>query len=107
MTRNEYDLPKLHGTVSMTKLRNALRKINPDLVIDLSNNRINGQLQGCSGFITNPDTDKIAYVNADASRGRGHEALYRTAASPRDYAGGLNHFTDNAALPQALVDLVS
>ena len=56
---NEWGLPKLPGVVSMTKVKNALKKHHPEITPKLSNIRINGQLRGCSGFLTDTTTRKI------------------------------------------------
>lgn len=93
-------------TLAMTKLKNALVKIDPNLKVDLKNVRVNGQLQGCSGFVTNPATGKIAYVNTDHNHSTNREALYRTAEHTRDFRGGMNKFAPYYELPQAVVDLV-
>src|SRR5699024_10947214 len=93
--------------LSMTKLKNALKKIDQNLVFDLRNIRINGQLQGCSGFVTDPSTDKIVYVSTDCNHGTSlDEALIRNAADTKDYTGGRNRFFSNAELPGAIVDLL-
>lgn len=60
--------PLLHP-LSATKLRNALKRrarSTDNLDISIKNVRINGQLRGCSGFITNSDTGAIAYVNVES-----------------------------------------
>jgi hypothetical protein len=104
---NEYGLPKIKGTMSMTQLKNRLIKFDPELKIELRNQRINGQLQGCSGFITSTWTGKVAYVSTDcnhqASLG---QALFRTARDTRDFTGGQNRFASYDELPTALFELV-
>lgn len=104
MSQNECGLPKLAGTVSMTKLKNALKRLDDTLVAKLSNVRINGQLQGCSGFVTDPATGRIVYVSTDVNHGTTRQALYRDAAHDRDYTGGSNRFAEMADLPQAVVE---
>lgn len=107
MSTSDYALPKIKGTMSMTQLKNRLVKIDPDLKIELRNVRINGQLQGCSGFVTNPATGKIAYVSTDANHGHSIDnALYRSAEHTRDYRGGLNKFASYDELPRAVVELL-
>lgn len=105
----------LQHPLSATKLRNALRRVRPDLVIQLKNIRINGRLDGCSGFITDPDTNKIVYTRVDCSgdpfRPLRTAALYRTAAHDRDYTGGRNNFADDHpdgldGLPQRIIELL-
>lgn len=90
--------------LAMTKLKNALVKIDPDLKVELKNVRINGQLMGCSGFVTNPDTGQIVYVNTESDLGT---ALYRTAESTRDYRGGQNRFAGYDDLPGSVVSLLT
>jgi hypothetical protein len=87
----------------MTKLKNQLVKIDPDLKVELKNVRINGQLHGCSGFVTNPDTKKIAYISTDTLPDM---ALYRTAEHTRDFRGGKNEYASHTKLPQAVVNLL-
>lgn len=89
---NEYGLSKLPGTVSMTKIKNRLKAKHPDLVPHISNVRINGQLQGCSGFIEDPTTGRIVYINTDVNHGTTTRALYRNAEHLRDYSGKRNRF---------------
>lgn len=101
---NEWGLPKLPGVISMTKVKNALKKHHPEVTAKLSNIRINGQLRGCSGFLTDSGTGKIVYINTEAaSRG---EAYYRTAEHDRDYRGGLNHFCDPSEVAEEAVALL-
>ena len=92
------------GTLAMTKLKNQLVAIDPDLTVELRNVRVNGQLRGCSGFVTNPVTGDIAYVNTETSTG---SALYRTAESTRDFRGGRNQFASHLELPRAVVNLLT
>lgn len=92
-------------SLSSVKLRNRLRAIRPDLVIEIKNVRVNGQLRGCSGFVKNPANDHIVYVNTEDNL-RSGEALYRTAESMKDYRGGRNRFAAHEELPDAIVDLL-
>jgi hypothetical protein len=95
-------------TLAMTKLKNQLVKIDPDLKVELKNVRINGQLKGCTGFVTNPANGKIAYVSTDVDYRPGlHNALNRTAESTRDFRGGMNRFAGNDELPRAVVELLA
>lgn len=94
------------NTLAMTKLKNALIKIDPALTIELKNIRINEQLQGCSGFVTSPATGKIAYVSTDVNHGTSRDALYRTAESTSDFRGGVNRFASYDDLPRAVVEIV-
>lgn len=91
---SEYNLPKLSGVISMTKVKNQLKAHHPEIVPKLSNVRINGQLQGCSGFLTDPATGRVVYISTDVNHGTSTEALYRSAAHDRDFTGGRNHFCE-------------
>jgi hypothetical protein len=107
MSRSDYDLPKITGTMSMTQLKNRLIKIDPSLKVELRNVRINGQLQGCSGFVTNLATGKIGYICTDCNHGTSlNNAYYRTAEHTRDFRGGMNRFASYDELPQSVVDLL-
>lgn len=104
---NEYGLaPKAPGAVSMTKVKNAFKRVAPDLVLSLRNSRVNGQLQGCTGFVTDPATGRVAYLSTDANHGTNSQALYRTAAHDKDYQGGTNRFCDVDELPERVIDLL-
>jgi hypothetical protein len=107
MSYNEYGLAKIPGTLGMTKLKNALVKIDPALTVALKNERVNGQLQGCSGFVTNPSTGNIVYVSTDCNHGTSRGALYRTATTTRDFSGGANRFAAYDELPRAVVELLA
>ena len=48
------------------KLRNQLRKIDPALEVELKNININGAKRGCSGYITDPRTGRVIYVDTEA-----------------------------------------
>ena len=104
---NEYGLSPIAGVVGAVKVKNALKKIDPDLVLDIKNVRINGQLQGCSGFVTDPATGNVVYLNTDCNHGTSlGEAYYRTAEHTKDYTGGRNRFTSYRELPQDVVNLL-
>lgn len=108
MTFNEYlPLPPGTGVLAMTRLRNRIRALDAGLETHLRNIRVNGRLQGCSGFVVNPATSKIAYVSTDTNHGtRTGEALYRSAESLRDFTGGVNRFADYDSLPGEIVELL-
>lgn len=91
--------------VSMTKVKNRLRKLRPDLVADLRNVRVNENLRGCSGFVTDPATARVVYLNTEASHNLG--ALYRTATSTRDYRGGPNNFCATDKIAEHVVTLLA
>lgn len=48
------------------KLRNQLRKIDPTLEVELKNINVNGMKRGCSGYITDPRTGRVIYVDTEA-----------------------------------------
>ena len=99
-------LPRVTGPMSMTQLKNRLLAIDPALKIELRNQRVNGRLEGCSGFVTNASNGKVVYVSTDRDLGNLGDALYRTASDTRDFRGGPNRFADNGDLAQAVVDLL-
>lgn len=81
------------GTISMTKLKNRLKKEAPELeILKFSNQRVNGVLEGASGFVRNPANDQHVYISS--AHGRDGEILVRRAKGPKDYTGERNHFTD-------------
>ena len=90
MQSGNYDhLPKI-GVVSMTKVKNELAQSAPGLKHKIENIRVNGQLRGCSGFISDPVANRVVYINTEASDQTHTMALYRTARNERDYKGGRN-----------------
>lgn len=78
--------------VSKIKLIRSVSKQRPDLKFDLKVVRINGEMRGCSGFITDPHTNIILYVNTEECiKGK---ILARYARSTEDFTGGINNFVD-------------
>jgi len=94
-------------TLNAVKLRNQLHNIHPGLRVELKNVRINGVLQGCSGFVTDPRTGNVVYVSTDRNHGTVHNALYRTAKDTRDFTGGHNNFADWDDLAEKVVALLN
>ena len=90
-TGPDADYPKGHyvGAISVTKVRNAMKKIGYELV-NASNNRCNNVLEGSSGFVKHPD-GRLVYFSCDHSCVT-PPCLYRTAENDRDYHGGPNNF---------------
>lgn len=84
-------------TVNMVKLRNAIRKIDPSLRIELRNVRINQSLQGCSGFVSDESTGRVVYVSTDRNHGTVRDILVRVARHTKDYTGGRNRFVEYTA----------
>lgn len=94
-------------TLNAVKLRNELNKLRSGLKISLKNVRINGVLQGCSGFVTDEATGVVIYVSTDRNHGTVSTALYRLARDEKDYTGYGNHFAaweDLAADVVAMLD---
>lgn len=88
-------------------LKNNILKIDPTLVVELKNVKVNGAPFGCTGFITNPQNEKIVYVSTDHNHGlRMNNALYRTAQHTKDYTGGHNNFSSYDDLAQNIVKLI-
>lgn len=110
MAWNEYHpngLTPARGTLLMTKLKNQLKAIDPNLEFHLKNVSVNGMKMGCSGFVVDPKSNKIVYIDTDHNHGMNMDnALYRTAEHLKDYTGGRNHSSSYAELPQAVVDLL-
>ena len=80
------------GTISITKLKNRLKKDAPELeILKFSNQRVNGILEGASGFVRNPASDQHVYISS--AHGRNGEILVRRAKGPKDFSGESNHFT--------------
>ena len=101
--------PKVHGVFGVTKLKNRLKALDPALdLTKLKNVRVNGELMGASGFVTNPANGAIVYVNTDHNHGTSMDnALYRRAQHLRDFTGERNNFASYADLPQEVVDLLN
>ena len=93
-------------TLNAVKLRNELNALRPGLKIELKNVRINGTLQGCSGFITDESTGVVVYVSTDRNHGTVSTALYRLARSNRDFTGYGNNFALWADLASDVVALL-
>ena len=104
-TDREYPKGRYEGAISVTKVRNAMRRAGYELV-NASNNRCNNVLEGSSGFIKDPASGRLVYFSADASACyNGDKVLYRTAKHDRDYTGGANRYADFSELGKAVADL--
>lgn len=104
---SDYPKTKVPGCVSLVQLRAALARSRLKLeIVNGKNIRVNGELRGCSGFITAVEPTfccgctTVVYFNTERScygplSGR---FLYRLAASTNDYSGkGPNQYcADNA-----------
>ena len=101
----DYPKGRYEGAISVTKVRNAMRRAGYELV-NASNNRCNNVLEGSSGFIKDPASGRLVYFSADASACyNGDKVLYRTARHDRDYTGGANRYADFSELAKAVSDL--
>ena len=104
-TNRDYPKGRYEGAISVTKVRNAMKKAGYELV-NASNNRCNNVLEGSSGFIKDPASGRLVYFSADASACyNGDKVLYRTAKHDRDYTGGANRYVDFSKLAEAVSDL--
>ncbi len=90
-------------TLNTTQLKKELKKLDETLTIELKNIRINGELRGTNGFISN-NSGNIVYVNTESIRE--DNPLYRNAKHAKDYTGGRNRFTDFISLPYKIVALL-
>lgn len=91
-----------------TKLKNQLLALNPDLTVQLKNVNINGVKMGCTGFITDPGTERIVYVCTDNNHNpQNTRVYYRVARSTKDYTGGRNQFAQHTDIAQSLVTLLT
>lgn len=92
-------------TLNAVKLRNAILAADPKAKVELKNVRINGVLQGCSGFVLR--NGRVVYVDTDRNHGTNKTALVRTARHTRDYTGGPNTFAeyDVDAVVQRILEL--
>jgi hypothetical protein len=68
-----------------TKLKN---QFSPSCTVTLKNISVNGNKQGCSGFVSLGDA--IVYVNTEPCGSLG--LMYRTAKHLKDYTGGVNQW---------------
>lgn len=92
--------------VSMTTVKNRLKKIAPDVEPHLRNVRIDGTAHGCSGFLRDPATDRVVYLSTDVNHGTNRQALYRTATDLKDFTGGINRFCGFDEITERAVELL-
>jgi hypothetical protein len=89
------------------KLRNELLAIKPDLQVQLRNIAVNGVKMGCSGFVTDPATGRVVYLNTDHNHGTNYDqAYFRVARDAKDYRGGVNHLSGYTELAKGAADLL-
>lgn len=104
-TDRDYPKGRYEGAISVTKVRNAMKKAGYELV-NARNERCNNVLEGSFGFIKDPSSGRLVYFSADASACyNGDKVLYRTARHDRDYTGGTNRYADFSELADAVRDL--
>ena len=91
----------------------STRQIKPKLApwwdAKLRNVRINGNLVGCTGFVTEKKSGKVIYLTTDFGTAPAPSyktrVMYRTARNDRDYTGGRNRYCEIDELSQELTDL--
>lgn len=104
-TNRDYPKGRYVSAISVTKVRNAMRKAGFELV-NAKNSRRNNVLEGSFGFIKDPKSGRLVYFSADASACfNGDKVLYRTARHDRDWTGGTNRYADFGGLGEAVKDL--
>lgn len=104
---NEWARPAMGKPVSMTIVKNRLKKIAPEIVPHLRNIRINGHTHGCSGFLEDPATGRLVYLSTDLNHGTCRQAMYRTAEHLKDFSGGRNHFCDFDEITECALELLA
>lgn len=102
----EYARPAMNKPVSMTVIKNRLKKIAPEVVPHLRNVRINGHLHGCSGFLEDRATGNIVYLSTDLNHGASTKTLYRNAAHLKDFRDGRNRFCEPGEITEHAVALL-
>lgn len=91
----------------------STRQIKPKLAprweAKLKNVRINGNLVGCSGFVTEKESGRVIYLTTDfgvaPAPSSKTKVMYRMARSDRDYIGGYNRYCQIDQLGQDLASL--
>lgn len=108
LSRNEltYGQPTMPaGVIGAVKLKNRLRALDPHLVMNIKNSRLNGITTGACGFVSDPGHGTHVYVSTEDNIGLG--MLYRTAGHERDYRGGTNRFAhDLDELVESVITLL-
>ena len=91
----------------MTKLKNGLKK-KGNFEFKLSNININGRKVGCSGFIINPESGVIVYVNTEKSYyyPLSCKNLVRYAKTDSDYTGLHNEFVTDDNIVKMIVSML-
>lgn len=89
------------------KLKRELLALNAGLTVQLKNVAVNGEKMGCSGFVTDPGTGRIIYINTDHNHGTSRQALFRVARHEKDFSGGRNHFAKHTDLAEEALQLLN
>jgi hypothetical protein len=88
-----------------TRLKNAL---GDGFELQVNNININGSKRGCSGFIINKKTGRIAYINTEVNFvSYLKPILLRTAEHTKDYHGGINHLVDEKDILKTVLTLTA
>lgn len=85
---------------SAQKVRNNFKKMGvaDRFTFHLKNISINGQRRGCSGFVVENSTGRVAYITTEPFFKGGlcgnkeNTLMYRAAENLKDYRGGTNHW---------------
>lgn len=87
----------MSNIITSIKLKNALLKLFNENEVDikLTNTKINGQIRGCYGFITNKKTNLVVYVNTENPVSLDKKYMYRFAENTNDFSGYLNRWSDS------------
>ena len=109
--RNEYypDGPMTApGAISMTKVKNLLKKKGVYTIENVHNTRVNGQLRGCFGFVRRTDGTRYVYFDTEGSSygPLADKILVRYAASAVDFTGERNNFIDWADFGKVIDEML-
>lgn len=96
----------MREVITARKLRGRVRKLNPNLEFHIGDIKINGSIRGCSGFIVEPISGKIVYVNTESSAygPLSPKFLYRKAKDLSDYRGGRNMWADSSDVATPIIE---
>lgn len=93
----DYPRGYIRGAVSITKVRNAVKKRGFEIV-NGHNSRVNNVLHGAFGFIKDPKSSRLIYFSTDDLTER--SVLYRTAKHEKDWTGGTNRYAPLSQLAE-------
>lgn len=77
--------------IGMTKIKNLIKREGLNVDTELHNNRVNGVLEGCFGFLIDKETGRVIYISTTSFTGM---ILYRAARDTKDFSSGVNQYTD-------------